>query len=85
MRKLLQLLSLLALVTLTACGKLTIANFDQLKLGMSFKEVSSIIGEPNKCDETLGVRTCTWQQGDSKVEANFIGDQVILLNASNLK
>ena len=85
MRKLRLLLPLLAFMTLTACSKLTLANYDQLKLGMNFKEVSALIGEPDKCDEVLGVRSCLWQRGESKVEVNFIGDQVILLNASQLK
>ncbi|MGB4468304.1 MAG: hypothetical protein WBH99_09485 [Azovibrio sp.] len=79
------LLPLLALMTLAACSKLTLANYDQLKLGMSLKEVSALIGEPDKCDETLAVRSCHWQQGESKVEVNFIGDQAILLDASQLK
>ena len=52
---------------------------------MSFEEVSAIIGNPEKCDENLGIKSCSWSQGESLVTANFVGGQAILLNASNLK
>lgn len=74
-----------SLLFLAACSKLTLANYDKLKVGMSFEEVSAIIGNPEKCDENLGIKSCSWSQGESLVTANFVGGQAILLNASNLK
>lgn len=86
MRKPILLVTLLAsLLALAACSKLTLTNYDQLKLGMSFQEVRQIIGEPENCSETLGVRACTWKQGAAQVNVSFMADKTILLDAQNLK
>lgn len=71
---------------LAACGSpLSLENYNKLKAGQSFDEVRQIVGEPARCDETLGVRSC--QLGDEQhgISVNFVGGKVILLSARNLK
>lgn len=71
---------------LAACGsQLSLENYNKLKVGQTFAEVKQIIGEPARCDETLGVRSCQWGDEQRGVSANFVGDQVLLLSAKNLK
>jgi hypothetical protein len=52
---------LLATLGLWGCGDaLTLANYNRLQVGQSYDEVRQIIGEPSRCDEALGVRSCQW-------------------------
>lgn len=46
----------LAAVALTAagCSKLTPENYAKLKVGMSYNEVTAILGGPSSCDDTAG-------------------------------
>jgi hypothetical protein len=74
-----------ALLLLTACSKLTLENYNQVKMGQEYTAVVAILGEPSRCDETLGVRACTWGDEQKGVSVNFIGGQVVLHSARNLK
>lgn len=76
----------LSLLTLTACSKLTMANYDLLKLGMSKSEVTTIIGEPTNCSTTLGVENCIWGKEDGKnIKVNFVGDNAATFSNNGLK
>jgi hypothetical protein len=44
-----------------------------------------VIGDPARCDEMLGVRTCVWGDEQRGISVNFVGGQVLLLSAKNLK
>lgn len=78
-------LALFSLV-LGACGsQLSLENYNKLKVGQSYEEVKQVIGEPARCDEMLGVRTCVWGDEQRGVSVNFVAGQVLLLSARNLK
>lgn len=78
-------LSLLFAV-LSACGsKLTLENYNKLKVGQSYDEVKLVIGEPAKCDEMFGVRTCVWGDEQQGVSIGFVAGSVMLLSARSLK
>lgn len=79
------LLIALSLFGLAACNKISIDNYQRLKAGQSFDEVVAIIGQPNKCDETLGVRQCQWGDDKSGISGNFIAGQALIFSARNLK
>jgi len=71
---------------LAACGSpLSMENYNKIKVGQSFDEVKQVIGEPARCDETLGVRSCQWGDEQRGISVNFVGGQVLLLSAKNLK
>lgn len=71
---------------LSACGsQLSLENYGQLKVGQSFDEVKKIIGEPTRCDELLGIRTCVWGDEKHSVNIGFVADKVMLHSATNLK
>lgn len=69
---------------LAACNRLTMENFSKIKSGMSYEEVTAILGNPSKCSEALGIRICTWTAGSSSVNVNFVGEKVVLTAADNL-
>jgi hypothetical protein len=71
---------------LSACGpSLSLANYNRLQVGQSYDEVKQIVGEPARCDEMLGVRTCVWGDEQRGISVNFVGGKVLLLSARNLK
>lgn len=77
---------LLAGVLLAACGsQLSLENYNKLKVGQSFDEVKKVIGDPTRCDEMLGIRTCVWGDEQRGVNIGFVAGQVMLLSATNLK
>lgn len=77
-------LAALALL-LAACSKLTVENYDRLKVGMRYEEVKQILGTPEKCSDVLTVKSCTWGDDKRFIQVNFVADQVVLFNSSNLR
>lgn len=71
---------------LSACGnKVSLENYNRIKVGQSYDEVRQIVGDPAHCDETLGVRTCQWGDSGRGIRVNFAVDKVVLMSAENLK
>jgi len=67
------------------CSKLTLENYDQIKVGMSYAEVKQILGDPVKCDEVLGIRSCIWADDARQVNVNLAADRVVVYSAKGLK
>ena len=77
---------LLGLVlTLFGCSRLTLENYDKITVGMSYDEVTRLIGTPDQCDDVMGVRSCRWGDEKRSVHVNFVAGQVLLFSSSNLK
>lgn len=72
-------------ILLAACGKLTVENYDKLKVGMPYTEVKQILGTPTSCSDVLGVKSCTWGDEQRAIKVNFIADQVIVFSAENIR
>ena len=71
---------------LGACGsQRSLENYNRLKVGQSYDEVKQVIGDPARCDEMLGVRTCVWGDEQRGISVNFVAGKVILLSARSLK
>jgi hypothetical protein len=71
---------------LAACGnQLSMENYNKLKVGQSYEDVRKIIGEPARCDEVLGIRTCIWGDEKQGITINFVAGQVMLVSATNIK
>jgi hypothetical protein len=80
------LFAIATLALLSACGNsLSLEKYNKLKVGQSYDEVKQIIGDPARCDEMLGVRTCVWGDEQRGININFVGGQVMLLSARSLK
>ncbi|ATE59709.1 outer membrane protein assembly factor BamE domain-containing protein [Thauera sinica] len=77
--------TLLATLLLLACSKLTPENYDKLRMGMSYAQVKAILGDPAGCSDLLTVKTCTWGDEKRYISVNFVADQVLLFNSSNLR
>lgn len=73
------------LLILFGCSKLTLENYRKITVGMHYDEVTRLIGEPEKCDDVMGIRSCTWGSGKPSVHVSFVADQVLLYSSSNLE
>ena len=70
---------------LNACGHtVSIENYNKLQIGQSYDEVRQLIGEPARCDEVLGVRSCVWGDGQRGISVSFVAGKVLLMSARNL-
>lgn len=76
---------LFALLVLAGCSKLTVENYDKLKMGMPYAEVKTLLGDPSSCTDVLAMRNCTWGDAQRSITVSFVADQVVLFNASNLR
>jgi hypothetical protein len=80
----LALLAAILLPGLAACSRITAANYDKLKSGQSYEEVTGLLGEPTRCNEALGLRSCQWGDDKSHIVVNFVGGKAALFSAENI-
>jgi hypothetical protein len=78
-------LTILLLLTLTACSKLTAENYDRIGVAMDYNEIKKIIGEPTQCDDVLGVKQCTWGDERQHIKVSFIGGKATFMTAKNIR
>jgi len=76
---------LVSICLLVACSKVTAENYAKIKAGMSYNEVSGILGNPTSCDDAVGFKSCKWGDAQSHITVRFAGDAVILYSAENLR
>ena len=74
----------LILLIIAGCSKLTMENYDKLKIGMAYKEVVNTIGSPDKCSDVMGVRNCEWGDEKKSINVTFAGDKVLFFNGNGL-
>jgi hypothetical protein len=72
-------------LTVIGCGRLTMENYAKLKVGQSYEEVTEILGNPSRCDETIGIRQCVWGDDSKGVKVGFAAGKALAFNAHNLK
>lgn len=79
------ILAALALSTLVACSKLTQENYQNIKVGMSQTEVTSIIGAPTSCDEGFAAKSCIWGNENRNIKVKFAADIALSVTGKGLK
>lgn len=75
----------LAACLLAACSKVTLENYNKLEMGQSYEQTVTLLGDPARCDEVIGVRQCLWGSEEKGVSVNFVAGKVVLFAARNLK
>lgn len=85
MKKLLPLL-IACTFTLIGCSKLTLSNYDELKMGMGLEEVEAIIGGHDSCEDAVGTRTCVWGKEDGKhIKIRFVSNNAVTFSNAGLE
>ncbi len=72
------------LLVLLACTKVTLKNYNKIAAGMSYEDVTGLIGQPAKCDDLMGLRNCTWGDDKQLVNVSFVAGKVLLFSSHNL-
>ncbi|EKE72238.1 lipoprotein [Gallaecimonas xiamenensis] len=71
------LLPLALVMSLSACSKVTVENYDKLSVGMKKADVEAVLGKPDNCgDAVLKAQSCQWQSGDKVITVQYLGDTV---------
>lgn len=78
-------LTIISLISLTACNKLTQENYSKLTIGMERNQVESLLGKPVECQNILAAMNCTWQEGESSINIQFLNNKIITFVANKLK
>lgn len=73
------------LLTVAACSKLTPENYAKIKAGMSYDEVTAILGGPDSCSDVAGFKSCRWGDDKRHVTVRFAGEKVVLHSAENIR
>ena len=78
-------LVLALLLVMLGCSKVTLENYNKISVGMSYEEVTQLIGPPDQCDDVMGVRNCRWGDDRRSVNVSFVAGRALLFSSSNLQ
>ena len=83
-------LSILVLLMTTllftaGCSKVTTENYNKLKMGMEYNDVTALLGSPDNCTESMGTKSCIWGDETKNIKINFVGDKTIIFSGTGLK
>ena len=73
------------MLVLLGCGKATLENYNKITMGMSYDEVTELIGSPDQCDDLMGVRSCIWGDDKRSINVNFVSGKVLIYSSRNLQ
>jgi len=73
------------LLAILGCNKLTTENYDQLKIGMNYDEVVSLLGKVDECNGAVGFKNCTWGNDKKYIKVSFAGDKVVVFSGNGLQ
>lgn len=80
---------LLGVTLLGACapqpGTVTFENYEKLKLGMTYESVVDILGAPQQITPFMGIKQCTWVNGERHIHAKFIFDRAVYYSSKGLQ
>ncbi|MGV1100045.1 DUF3862 domain-containing protein [Thiovibrio sp. JS02] len=80
------MVALLATLLFTAgCGKLTKENYDKLKMGMEYGEVTALLGNPDNCSESMGAKSCSWGDETRNITVMFLADKTMAFSSTGIK
>lgn len=83
--KIRSILAMGVVLLMLGCSRVTLENYNKLSVGMSYEEVSQLLGSPERCDDMMGVRVCQWGDEKRSIHVNFIAGKVLLFSSSNLQ
>ena len=66
-----------SVLSIVGCNKVSIENYDKIKIGMSYEEVVGVLGKPDTCeDPVLKTKSCMWGSSDKQIKIKFVADIV---------
>ena len=80
------MISSLAVMVLfgAGCSKLTKQNYDKIKVGMEYTEVTGILGTTASCDAAMGAKSCTWGDEQKNITVKFVAGKVVFMTCRGI-
>jgi hypothetical protein len=79
-----KLLIIAATLSLAACSKVTVENYDKITVGMDKTEVETILGSADNCVEKTLHINCIWGDDDKNIQITLVSDKVTLYSKKGL-
>lgn len=78
---------IIALVVLifTGCSKVSKENYDKIQVGMSYTQVTDILGKATKCDSLAGISDCTWGDEKHYIKVKLVADKVMFMHSQGVE
>lgn len=75
------LLTFLVTILFFGCSKINKENYEKLKIGMDYKEVTEILGKEDESQSVLKTKKCVWGDDDKNIQIAFIGEKVVFFES----
>lgn len=79
-----KLLIIAATLSLAACSKVSLENYEKIKVGMDKTEVETILGSTDNCVEKTLHTNCIWGDEAKNIEITLVSDKVTLYSKHGL-
>lgn len=79
-----KLLIIAATLSLAACSKVTVENYEKIKVGMDKAEVEAVLGSADNCVEKTLHTNCVWGDESKNIEITLVSDKVTLYSKHGL-
>lgn len=76
---------ILALLIFTGCSKLNKANYEKIQVGMSYEQVTEILGKATNCDSLAGISDCTWGDEKQYIKVKLVADKVMFMHSQGVE
>ncbi|MBQ4838602.1 MULTISPECIES: DUF3862 domain-containing protein [Pseudoalteromonas] len=75
---------MLALLSLTACSKVNIENYEKISVGMERAELEQVLGSADSCEEKTLHTNCVWGNETKNITVTLVSDRVTLYSKKGL-
>ena len=72
------LLIIAATLSLAACSKVRLENYEKIEVGMDKAEVEAILGSADNCVEKTLHTNCVWGDESKNIEITLVSDKVTI-------
>ncbi|HEA18429.1 MAG: DUF3862 domain-containing protein [Pseudoalteromonas prydzensis] len=80
-----KLLIIAAALSLAACSKVSLENYEKIEIGMDKTAVEAILGSADSCVEKTLHTNCTWGDDSKNIEITLVSDKVSLYSKTGLE
>ena len=77
-------LILAATLSLAACSKVTLENYNQIKVGMEKTKLENVLGTADNCEEKTLHTQCVWGDDSKNITVTLVSDRVTLYSNKGL-
>ncbi|MGE6810029.1 MULTISPECIES: DUF3862 domain-containing protein [Pseudoalteromonas] len=79
-----KLLIIAATLSLAACSKVNVENYEKIKIGMDKSEVEVFLGNADNCVEKTLHTNCVWGDDAKNIEIILVSNKVTLFTKKGL-